>query len=122
MTTSACLLSKEQIRQWIIDLRSGEFVQTTRSLRDSDGFCCLGVLASRLGTLEAAQDTGNDDHVVAGREVLGGGCEAKLIAMNDTEKKSFPKIADWIEKELLPHAPEKMNKYALVPAGEDFHE
>jgi len=31
-------------QEWITALRSGEYKQTTDTLRDDKGFCCLGVL------------------------------------------------------------------------------
>jgi len=39
-----------QIKQkWVYALRSGEYKQTQRRLRDEDGFCCLGVLCDLYG-------------------------------------------------------------------------
>ena len=38
------LTAKEWRRKWIEALRSGKYRQTTGTLRDRDGFCCLGVL------------------------------------------------------------------------------
>lgn len=36
----------QQIKeQWVAALRSGEYQQTRTVLHDSEGFCCLGVLA-----------------------------------------------------------------------------
>ena len=109
-----CLLSKAQIRLWISDLRSGEFVQTKQSLCDCQGYCCLGVLAQRLGTLEASQESGNEEHVVRGKNVLGH--EFQLMTMNDNEGKDFFTIADWIEVNILPFAPDEMVPEALDPA------
>ena len=37
-------MRKEVADKWIAALRSGEYQQTTSSLRDGDAFCCLGVL------------------------------------------------------------------------------
>lgn len=31
-------------KQWVDALRSGEYEQTTGTLKDDNGFCCLGVL------------------------------------------------------------------------------
>jgi hypothetical protein len=117
---SKCLLSKAQISQWLVDLRSGEFPQVQQSLHDCGGYCCLGVLAQRLGTLETSQEDGNDEHVVKGKNVLG--FEDELIDMNDKQKMDFPSIADWIERELLPSAPDEMAPGALLPyvPEEDF--
>lgn len=37
-------MKKEIKKLWVDALRSGEFTQTTTTLRDKNGFCCLGVL------------------------------------------------------------------------------
>jgi len=37
-------MNAEVKEKWIKALKSGEYKQTTESLRDSTGFCCLGVL------------------------------------------------------------------------------
>jgi hypothetical protein len=37
-------------KQWLIDLRSDKYPQTTRgNLKDHQGYCCLGVAADQLG-------------------------------------------------------------------------
>ncbi len=112
-----CLLSKSQIETWLADLRSGEFKQTKQSLKDADGYCCLGVLAQRLGTLEEAQKV-NEETVVRGRHVLGDAVESELIVMNDGGK-SFAAIADFVEATILPQAPAAMVPGALEPAEDD---
>lgn len=33
----------EAIREWVADLRSGKYAQTTNVLRHEDAYCCLGV-------------------------------------------------------------------------------
>lgn len=33
-----------RLKQWVAALRSGDYVQTTGTLKDSCGFCCLGVV------------------------------------------------------------------------------
>lgn len=38
-------IDRELIERWLEALKSGEYSQTTRTLRDDSGFCCLGVLA-----------------------------------------------------------------------------
>ena len=35
--------TKKQIQKWVIALRSGEYSQTTGTLEDDSGHCCLGV-------------------------------------------------------------------------------
>lgn len=37
-------MNKEIKTKWLEALRSGEYQQTTEVLKDSKGFCCLGVL------------------------------------------------------------------------------
>lgn len=37
-------MNQEIKKLWVEALRSGEYKQTSGELRDSDGFCCLGVL------------------------------------------------------------------------------
>jgi hypothetical protein len=37
-------MKEEVMRKWVAALRSGEYKQTKRNLRDEHGFCCLGVL------------------------------------------------------------------------------
>lgn len=115
-----CLLSKDQIRQWIADLRSGEFAQAREVLyREADtaydeGYCCLGVLAKRLGTLKRVKDD-----VVLHKNILGR--ESELITLNDEKRFSFPQIADWIEKEILPSAPDQMVPGALDLPEEEYN-
>lgn len=48
--------------KWLTALRSGEYSQTSYSLRDENGFCCLGVLCDIIdpegwcGNLEDVED------------------------------------------------------------------
>lgn len=37
-------MNQEVKQQWINALRNGEYAQTQRTLKDVNGFCCLGVL------------------------------------------------------------------------------
>lgn len=37
-------MKSEVKEQWVAALRSGKYKQTRNCLRDTDGFCCLGVL------------------------------------------------------------------------------
>lgn len=37
-------MKKSHARKWINALRSGKYKQTKDTLRDANGFCCLGVL------------------------------------------------------------------------------
>jgi hypothetical protein len=112
-----CLLSKAQIKDWMDALRSGHYPQARDELKSPDGYCCLGVLASRLGTLSEKED---EEHVVPRKNVLGsmgsvGTVEVVCITMNDREKKDFNEIADWIENNLLPDAPIEAAENVLSP-------
>jgi hypothetical protein len=40
-------MNKEIGEQWVRDLRSGEFQQTTKVLKNGEGYCCYGVLAEQ---------------------------------------------------------------------------
>lgn len=99
--------------EWLKALRSGEYQQGMRRLRNiHNKYCCLGVLADicdvswqrrdrdspayyfdesfRIGALprKMLQDLG-----------LSQAQQGELIRLND-EGNTFTQIADWIEKEL----------------------
>lgn len=110
-------MSKEEIRaRWVKALRSGEYLQTQGQLRDSEGFCCLGVLCDLVqedisGWWDGEEFLTQDDeehHTSLPRSVMdlvgiaddegmfrtrSGG----LALMNDGDS-SFEQIADLIEK------------------------
>lgn len=106
---------KQVIKLWIKALRSGEYKQTTQSLRDSKGFCCLGVLcdlARKDGGDKWEKDWSgylyNDSQgdLPSSMHSFIFTPEAKispadLVHMNDTFNKSFKEIADVIEQKLL---------------------
>ena len=102
------------VAEWVAALRSGKYSQTTGTLRDEVGFCCLGV-ACDLSDPEGWVDIGQPEfrfvynredsqlqersylppHI---REQLGVNnlLEITLVEMNDNGK-SFEEIADYIE-------------------------
>lgn len=116
-------------KKWLEALRSGEYKQTTENLRDSNGFCCLGVLcdlhAKERGTnwvqridsyelygeaqtlpLSVQEWAGLDSDIggVVDFEYESGG-EIHLKAdtlpeINDSWHKDFNEIADLIEAQL----------------------
>jgi hypothetical protein len=105
-------MTKDDIRVWIDALRSGNYNQTTGTLKeqlpDGDyGYCCLGVCVSVLGEEPQAEirDDVNfieEDPMSVYRkleEELGkiGIDQDILIQMND-EGKTFQEIADRIEE------------------------
>lgn len=108
-------MNPELKAKWVAALRSGEYEQTTGTLRDVDGhgFCCVGVLADVLDT---AAWSGSCWHGESGtmdsykREEIGIAREAmaRLECMNDgvplddepIGKHNFTEIADYIEANL----------------------
>lgn len=90
-------------RKWIEALRSGEYVQGhTFLLNDRGAMCCLGVLATIQGCdLEDLpyQERRTDTLPRGFNAGLDGGTREHLACMND-DGKSFPEIADYIEKHL----------------------
>lgn len=53
---------------WVAALRSGEYAQTRRRLRDTDGFCCWGVLcdlAVKAGVDVAVRAAHHDPGITA---------------------------------------------------------
>lgn len=105
---------KELREKWLKALRSGKYQQTDGILKSDydNSYCCLGVCARKLNIptqeLEGVCDFTNDDFMkskyfkLIPKALVRGGentkfCE-ELINMNDTERKSFKEIADYIEK------------------------
>lgn len=109
-------MDQQMKAKWVAALRSGEYKQTTRKLREvyedgSVGFCCLGVLCdlSGMGRWEGSLYHDEGDHVLAGgnrlwelgtRYGLKRGEAVDLAYHNDIDKWSFDQIADYIEKNL----------------------
>lgn len=92
--------------KWIDALRSGEYSQTSRSLRDKNGYCCLGVLARVCGYSENelrgkeflySKNFPNVPEILQG--LYSKTYVFELSNMNDTGY-SFTEIADWIEQNL----------------------
>lgn len=97
--------------RWLKALRSGAYLQARESLRANDCFCCLGVLCDVTrpdgwdedGWSRDAKGTKMESSLpwaFMAEIKLDFPIEAKLIAMNDEEGKSFAEIADWIEANL----------------------
>ncbi len=99
------------LRAWILDLRSNPDKQQRGTMGNVDGsrMCCLGRAALVLGPLTPLQIVSRLPYESV-RDAMGLG-EAGLslcINMNDGlvefagAAQTFPQIADWIERELLP--------------------
>lgn len=111
---------EEVMELWIEALRSGEYKQTKEKLKSkSGGFCCLGVLcdlAAKDGGPQWEKDRygvwkykgeyiGDPPDYITDYIGITYNERSRLILMNDDENKSFKKIADYIERELLPKVP-----------------
>lgn len=103
---------------WIEALRSGEYKQYRGALRGlrGDSFCCLGVLCDLAAKDGGPQWEGSDfmDYVAVLpsriRNFLGMSVseERWLIRLNDKKGADFPAIADYIEKDLMPKALQRL--------------
>lgn len=84
--------------EWVAALRSGMFNQHRGSLcnMDETEFCCVGVLWEVMGRPETFLGGGG----VIWDDVFGKTMLSTLITLNDTEKRSFLEIADFIEANL----------------------
>jgi hypothetical protein len=106
-------MNKELLKRWVAALRSGEYQQCTGALTTTKdgpgtpiiGYCCLGVLQAIEPSIEP--DSGKlDSHDM--RRVIGGHIDQyTLVAMNDPMGKTFPEIADYIEKKYLNNEEDK---------------
>lgn len=89
-------------QEWITALRSGKYKQTRGSLKDSEGYCCLGVLCE-LSPFEDWADGGYLSHDVRNWAELDNdnpqAGDNVLSQINDFGI-SFNEIADLIEKHL----------------------
>lgn len=98
-------MNAELKAKWVKALRGGEYRQSKFALKDSQGYCCLGVLAEVAGIEMASYNS-----AVAYEQIrcLIGGEENKAdysvtspyVEMNDAKDKSFAEIADYVEANL----------------------
>lgn len=109
-------MTPELKAKWIAALRSGEYKQTRgrllRNWRGEDRFCCLGVLCEIMEAPRAVgaaakdksgpgyrlDDTFHDAELPC--SVLSAGDQNILVKLNDSHRRSFAKIADWIEENM----------------------
>lgn len=85
--------------KWVKALRSGKFEQTDGTLKDKDGYCCLGVACHLLGIADRALEKTTEGYGQTWLAPQGFSLEASetLASMND-DGKSFRAIASYIEK------------------------
>lgn len=115
-------MNQEMKAKWVEALRSGKYAQTRNRLRDDKGYCCLGVL---VDIMDGPDSWDNREPMLSNpryfsKEGEGVGLDSKrlkdlgvdstentrdkvsivstLIKMNDTNRDSFIKIADYIEE------------------------
>lgn len=105
MTTLHIELTYELERKWTKALRSGEYAQTTGTLRHVNShtkettYCCLGVLGELLieeGIVDNPAD-GTVCELPYELAIKRYGSNHALVAWNDTEHADFATIADRIE-------------------------
>tara|TARA_B100000929_G_scaffold108179_1_gene85703 strand:- start:8691 stop:9359 length:669 start_codon:yes stop_codon:yes gene_type:complete len=107
--------------EWLIALESGEYPQTTGSLQDSSGFCCLGVAADLNRHLLRPHETASNRRLIGGYMPEDVRKELKLLTnsgalrhslevdpeteffvynlteLNDKARWSFKQIAQYIK-------------------------
>lgn len=103
-------------KKWVKALRSGKYQQTRHTLKDQDGYCCLGVgadLYRKAKKINCLKEFTKHESMLSPRikEWLGlqtdhgAFCNdghygaSSLIDMNDDNEKSFKDIATLIERE-----------------------
>lgn len=108
-------LPEEFAEKWLAAPRSGEYEQCQEGLHNGVGYCCLGVACALAGAsndemMESACFPIELPTKLELPKLLlanSNGFQAsnpkqkkfifKLAQMNDTQNKTFPEIADWIE-------------------------
>lgn len=121
------MINKERIQLWANALKSGEYEQTTGTLRDKFGYCCLGVacqIAIDNGcTVKVEQEVGEGDNCYHYDESEGNlplsvikwyglegedpilkhinGEDISAVDLNDNHCLNFNQIADAIHEKFL---------------------
>lgn len=102
-------MAPELKAKWVAALRSGQYEQTQRTLKDLRGYCCLGVLCAVTnpngwsdGEWFYEKDGSESELPKTFRKAIGMSYsqEEELIRLNDEEQVDFTVIADHIEKSL----------------------
>jgi hypothetical protein len=97
-------------KKWIKALRSGNYKQTRGTLKNDEGFCCLGVLCDIHPKVTwGERDAANFEFEVSESELprefrlhlgIPKNKHNRLMHLNDGLRQDFSEIADWIEKHL----------------------
>ena len=106
-------MNKEVKKLWVEALRSGKYEQGRGCLRKGDKFCCLGVLCDlnepswntrpeiSLSIYWHKDEENNlpSDEIMSWAGLLRSDCSV-LAILNDSGRKSFSDIAEYIEENL----------------------
>ena len=120
----------QQFKDWVTNLRSGEFQQTQRKLQDKRGYCCLGVgcvttiskeklLLNSAGYLDTALVVGQPYAPKWLRRISNftrlyfDSCDYWLEHLNDDLFLSFNEIADILELVFYHDCMDKFNGKVL---------
>ena len=101
----------ENQQKWVDALRSGDYEQTSETLQDEYGYCCLGVgcvVAEQNGVHVYRDGYGMVEGATLESQALakewlgladdtGSFKSSELVEKNDEDGKSFAEIADLIE-------------------------
>lgn len=110
METKKYTLPKDFAEKWVKALRSGEYKQGRGHLFQYETYCCLGVACHIAGVSEQLMIENNDDILTAAcffdteipKQLKSNAdfCNL-LVRLNDTTRKPFPEIADWLEQNVI---------------------
>jgi len=91
-----------RLKKWVAALRSGKYKQATGALCVEKRYCCLGVAGKISNISLSLKRVGEEDPYVRINAHYGlGENQDVLVHMNDRKRASFPRIASWIEKNLI---------------------
>lgn len=106
-------MNKENVTKWVSALISGKYPQGRFYLEDSGKFCCLGVACNismellKVKRVECGNGFISYNNNIATLPMvvkewldISDQMQYTLIGLNDDQKLSFSKIADFLESEL----------------------
>lgn len=93
-------MDRELRERWVTALRSGEYAQAHFSLHNELGFCCLGVLQAIDKNAPSCSQPVDDFYTYADELLKEFGGSRYFWQLNDSQRLSFPQIADYIERKL----------------------
>ena len=85
--------------EWVKALRSGEWKQCRHYMYNTrdNSFCCLGVACRLIKPMEDYKEQESAFRVMREHYGIGRYTAFKLADMNDSQRKTFTEIADYIE-------------------------